>query len=202
MGKIRNLFKEYLSKRDNRRLQEPELRITEPERPIMMVEGGIVERGMYLRTNVFDPYNYFIPINYNPILPEPEKPMVLEEIYKLTNKPARTAPTITSLPKYHERWCGTTIADAAPTFTEQKDPSILDHEPLRHFLKKFYSWILDVTEVRVKSQHREGPLEIHITVSPTHAIELMNPSIEKKVRENLNKNLSPLISCMYSNNSK
>jgi hypothetical protein len=71
---------------------------------------------------------------------------------------------------------------------------------------------LDVTEVRIRpkgkiTQHIPGsiyygPLEIHITVSPTHHSELMDPKIEKKVREKLYVDLLSLITCMYENNHK
>jgi len=95
----------------------------------------------------------------------------------------------------------------------EKDPLALDHLPLKHFLVKKYPWILDVTEVRVRPKGRlthpiyestivYGPLEIHITVSPTHHSELMNPEIEKKVREKLYVDLLSLITCMYENNHK
>jgi hypothetical protein len=75
---------------------------------------------------------------------------------------------------------------------------------------KKHPWILDVTEVRIKTKATityesaiyYGPLEIHITVSPIHHSELMNPDIEKKVREKLYLELLPLITCMYENNSK
>ena len=82
---------------------------------------------------------------------------------------------------------------------------------------KKYPWILDVTEVRIRPRGGAinggvtdyvsgviyfGPLEIHITVSPTHHSELMNPDIEKKVREKLYVDLLSLITCMYENNHK
>jgi hypothetical protein len=75
---------------------------------------------------------------------------------------------------------------------------------------KKYPWILDVTEVRIKTKAQItyesaiyfGPLEIHITVSPRHHSELMIPNIEKKVREKLYVDLLPLITCMYENNNK
>ena len=78
---------------------------------------------------------------------------------------------------------------------------------------KSVPWILDVTEVRVRKYFGTGgyaqlvdgkmigPLEIHITVSPTHHSELMNPQIEIEVREKLFVHLLPLVKCMYEDNS-
>jgi hypothetical protein len=138
----------------------------------------------------------------------PEPPMVAEIVNKISREPVRTTPSTTS-----SLWCGTTITDITSTLTAPKDPLVLDHLPLKHFLVKKYPWILDVTEVRIKPLGRlthpiyestivYGPLEIHITVSPTHHSELMNPEIEKKVRENLYVDLISLITCMYENNNK
>jgi hypothetical protein len=138
----------------------------------------------------------------------PEPPMVAEIVNKISTEPARTTPSTTS-----SLWCGTTITDVTSTLFKPKDPLVLDHLPLKHFLVKKYPWILDVTEVRIKPLGRlthpiyestivYGPLEIHITVSPTHHSELMNPEIEKKVREKLYVDLLSLITCMYENNHK
>jgi hypothetical protein len=137
----------------------------------------------------------------------PEPPMVAEIVNKISREPVRTTPSTTS-----SLWCGTTITDITSTLTAPKDPLALDHLPLKHFLVKKYPWILNVTEVRVKPKSRItnhipgsiyfGPLEIHITVSPTHHSELMNPDIEKKVREKLYVDLLSLITCMYENNHK
>ena len=138
----------------------------------------------------------------------PEPPMVAEIVNKISREPVRTTPSTTS-----SLWCGTTITDITSTLTAPKDPLVLDHLPLKHFLVKKYPWILDVTEVRIKPLGRlthpiyestivYGPLEIHITVSPTHHSELMNPKIEKRVREKLYVDLLSLITCMYENNHK
>jgi hypothetical protein len=132
-------------------------------------------------------------------------PMVADIINKIEKKQLRDVPTTTS-----SLWCGTTITDITSTLTAPKDPLVLDHLPLKHFLVKKYPWILDVTEVRIKTKAQitnepaiyYGPLEIHITVSPTHHSELMNPEIEKRVREKLYLDLISLITCMYENNNK
>jgi hypothetical protein len=136
---------------------------------------------------------------------EPAHPMVASIINKIKNQQPRDVPTTTS-----SLWCGTTVTDIYSTLTKPKDPLALDSTPLKHFLVKKYPWILDVTEVRIKTKATItyesaiyfGPLEIHITVSPTHHSELINPVIEKKVREKLYLELLPLITCMYENNSK
>jgi len=136
---------------------------------------------------------------------EPAPPMVADIVNKIKKKQPRDVPTTTSL-----LWCGTTITDITSTLTGPKDPLDLDSKPLKHFLVKKYPWILDVTEVRIKTRAQItnepaiyfGPLEIHITVSPTHHSELMNPDIEKKVREKLYLELLPLLTCRYENNSK
>lgn len=143
---------------------------------------------------------------------EPSQPMVANIVNKIKKQQPRDVPTTTS-----SLWCGTTITDITSTLTAPKDPLALDHLPLKHFLVKKYPWILDVTEVRVRPRGGAinggvtdyvsgviyfGPLEIHITVSPTHHSELMNPDIEKKVREKLYVDLLSLITCMYENNHK
>jgi hypothetical protein len=143
---------------------------------------------------------------------EPSQPMVADIVNKIKKQQPRDVPTTTS-----SLWCGTTITDFAKKIENEKDPLALDHLPLKHFLVKKYPWILDVTEVRVRPRGGAinggvtdyvsgviyfGPLEIHITVSPTHHSELMNPKIEKKVREKLYVDLISLITCMYENNNK
>jgi len=147
---------------------------------------------------------------------EPAPPMVADIINKIKKKQPRDVPTTTSS-LIQERVFGTCITDITSTLTAPKDPLVLDHLPLKHFLVKKYPWILDVTEVRIKPLGGAinggvtdyvsgtiyyGPLEIHITVSPTHHSELMNPKIEKKVREKLYVDLLSLITCMYENNNK
>ena len=144
-----------------------------------------------------------------PPVEKPDPPMVADVIDKIMTKlPVRETPTTTS-----SLWCGSTVSDFAKETKEEKDPLALDHLPLKHFLVKKYPWILNVTEVRVRPLGRlthpiyestivYGPLEIHITVSPTHHSELMNPKIEKEVREKLYVDLISLITCMYENNHK
>ena len=140
---------------------------------------------------------------------KPVPPMVAEIVNKIKDRLKSNYPSSTSSLNI----CGTTITDFAKTIKNEKDPLALDHLPLKHFLVKKYPWILDVTEVRVKplgslthpiyeSTIVYGPLEIHITVSPTHHSELMSPDIERKIREKLYSDMMPLITCMYENNHK
>ena len=138
----------------------------------------------------------------------PQTPMVSGIVNKITSEPVRTTPTTTS-----SLWCGTTVTDVIKK-TEEKDPYIVDHLPLKRMLMKTIPWIVDVTGVKVKKFHgtggmpkiidgiMSGQLEIYITVSPTHHSELMNPKIEVEVRERLFVDLLPLITCMYENNNK
>jgi hypothetical protein len=137
---------------------------------------------------------------------EPLPPMVSEIVNKIISEPVRTTPSTTS-----SLWCGTTITDIASTLTNEIDPYVLDHKPLKRMLIKLVPWVLDVKEVRVKKffgtgGHAQevdgimtGPLEIYITVSPTHHSELMNPKIEIEIREKLFLHLLPLAKCIYPN---
>lgn len=137
---------------------------------------------------------------------EPLPPMVSEIVNKIISEPIRTTPSTTS-----SLWCGTTVTDITSTLTNEIDPYVLDHQPLKRMLMKLVPWILDVTEVRVREffgtgGHAQvvdgimtGPLEIHIIVSPTHHSELMNPKIEIEVREKLFIHLIPLAKCIYPN---
>ena len=150
------------------------------------------------------------PIPQHPLpVEKPDPPMVAEIVNKISSKlPVRETPTTTS-----SLWCGSTVSDFSKETKEEKDPLVLNHLPLKHFLVKKFPWIFDVTEVRIKPLGKlthpihestivYGPLEIHITVSPTHHSELMSPDIEKKVREKLYADMIPLITCMYENNHK
>ena len=137
----------------------------------------------------------------------PQTPMVSEIVNKIISEPVRTTPSTTS-----SLWCGTTVTDVIKK-TEEKDPYIVDHLPLKRMLMKIIPWIVDVTGVKVKKFHGtggmpriidgiiSGQLEIYITVSPIHHSELMNPKIEVEVREKLFVDLLPLLTCMYPNNS-
>jgi hypothetical protein len=137
---------------------------------------------------------------------EPLPPMVSEIVNKIISEPVRTTPSTTS-----SLWCGTTVTDITSTLTNEIDPYVLGHKPLKRMLMKLVPWVLDVKEVRVKKffgtgGHAQevdgimtGPLEIYITVSPTHHSELMNPKIEIEIREKLFLHLLPLAKCIYPN---
>lgn len=146
---------------------------------------------------------------------KPEPPMVADAVNKITTEPKRNHPSSTSsLPEeYLNLWCGTTVHLSSEIVKEKKDPLVLNNEPLKRMLTKMFPCILDVTEVRIKPLGRlthpvhestivYGPLEIHITVSPIHHSELMNPNIEKLFRKKLYSEMLPLITCMFPNNSK
>lgn len=167
--------------------------------------------------NNFIQNDLFLPLpNAQPHQPieKPEPPMVADAINKINHIPPRLYPASTSsLPQeYYDHWCGSTVHSFSDVVEKIKDPLKLNEVPLKQILVKIYPWVLDVTEVRVKPKsniglHLEGaiytgPLEIHITVSPTHHTELMNPKIENKVREKLYENLLPLITCIYEYNNK
>ena len=163
---------------------------------------------------------FYFPAPPPPPIPQtptekPTPPMVAEIVNKIKDRLKSNYPSSTSSSheEFYNRLCGTTVTDITSTLTKPKDPLVLDHLPLKHFLVKKYPWILDVTEVRVKPLGRlthpiyestivYGPLEIHITVSPTHHSELMSPDIERKIREKLYSDMMPLITCMYENNHK
>jgi hypothetical protein len=148
------------------------------------------------------------PIVYPTRKEEPNPPMVSELVNKIISEPVRTTPTTTSSILL---WCGTTVTDTTSTLTNEIDPYVLDHKPLKRMLMKLVPWVLDVKEVRVKkffgtggrAQEVDGimigPLEIYIIVSPTHHSELMNPEIEVEVREKLFVHLLPLSKCIYPN---
>lgn len=156
---------------------------------------------------------FYFPIPPPPPIPmystpkeEPLPPMVSEVVNKIISEPVRTTPSTTS-----SLWCGTTVTDITSTLTNEIDPYVLDHKPLKRMLMKLVPWVLDVKEVRVKKffgtgGHAQevdgimtGPLEIYITVSPTHHSELMNPKIEIEIREKLFLHLLPLAKCIYPN---
>lgn len=155
--------------------------------------------------------DYYLPTRNEPI----ENPMVSEIVNKIKTESVRTTPSSTSSlsTEYLTQWCGTTVYLSSEIVKEKKDPLVLNHEPLKRMLTKMFPCILDVTEVRIKPLGRlthpiyentivYGPLEIHITVSPIHHSELMNPNIEKVFRKKLYSEMLPLITCMYENNSK
>ncbi len=71
---------------------------------------------------------------------------------------------------------------------------------VKHFLTKWYPFIIDVTELRDIAFWGSSKkiVEIHISVSPTHSVELMNPKIERRVIETILKKLVPLLGSLFS----
>lgn len=155
--------------------------------------------------------DYFLPqYRPEPIVTEPE--MISEVILEDRKNPLRLTPSGTSslsLENYMH-FCGSTVNSSFETTTEENiDPRKKDERPLKHYMMKRFPWILDVTSVEVYWPHGNklekdaiplGPLNIHITVSPQHHTELMSPTIEKKVKDHLCKDILPILTCMYGNN--
>jgi hypothetical protein len=152
------------------------------------------------RRRGLDPYTFnhafFLPTYpREPI--EFECPMIVDKIFETREKTnlLRETPSTTS-----SLFCGSTVSESINS-KEPPKPNVNNDESLsivRTFLTKWYSFILDVTEVRIR-ESRGCPMdvEIHITVSPLHSVELMNPVIEKKVRNKINKRLTPLLNSLF-----
>lgn len=131
---------------------------------------------------------------------EPNPAMMPEAFITLLSvdhKPVNVFPTPTSSSTndYYINWCGTTINNEI-----MKEEPNLDVTPLKKLLMKKFKWVLDVTDVLKSTKSR--PLEVHITVSPTHHTELMSPPIEKIVRDKLYEELIPIVTCMYEKDNK
>ena len=156
--------------------------------------------------------NYFLP-HHRPEVVIDEPQMISEVILEdRGNNSVRLTPSSTSSLSSENpmNFCGTTVHSSYEKTTEKTvDPRMRDERPLKHYLMKRFPWILDVTSVEVHWPHGQkiepgsillGPLNIHITVSPQHHTELMSPSIEKKVKEHLCRDITPILTCMYGNN--
>lgn len=90
---------------------------------------------------------------------------------------------------------------SSPLMQTYEKPDTNDKlQVVKHFLTKWYPFILDVTELRDIDIWGVSKkiVEIHITVSPTHSVELMTPKIERRVRETILKKLVPLLSSLFS----
>lgn len=88
--------------------------------------------------------------------------------------------------QYYQLWCGSTINE----LSEIK----YDPKPLKHFLCKYFTWIKDVTSV----DNRHQNIDVHVTISPIHHTELMNPIIEKKIKDSIMTEITQLMTCMYN----
>ena len=161
---------------------------------------GPPHRNLFYLDYVYNADN-FVPNNIH----EEPNPALVSQIIKLKlpeiiRYPSAT-PTATALAitrDYYTCWCGNTESNVAKMYTEEVgepyDPKILEH-----FLKKTFKWIENVSEIEKSIRNNKIiQLLIYITVSPTHHSELMNPKIEKLVREKLYEEMLPMIQCLYS----
>lgn len=143
---------------------------------------------------------------------EPEPLISIERYKELKSKKETIFPT-TTMPvigyavsggtntDYITRWCGTTNNEILKVNQMDKEP--LDPKPLKHFILKYFSWVKDVgvDEYETLRGHRKK-LQIILTVTPTHYAELMNESIERKVREKLHKLIIPLFVSIYTEHNE
>lgn len=184
-------FRAIFTKKQRREVEETQVRFNNQQNPYVL--------------------NPLLFVPTNPPLAH-DTPMTASILTNKTNTHQERTPSPTSMPvEYFVQWCGSTLNYVASSTSEKKDPLKLDEKPLKRLLLKTFPWIVDVTEVRIKYKGDIrsipdgaicfGPLEIHITVSPTHHTELMNPKIEKIARDKLHETLLPLITCMYENRS-
>lgn len=124
-----------------------------------------------------------------------EQPMISSKIREVSPTLMASSLTATTSVDYSMKWCGTT--ESYFSCLSEK----LDEKPLKVFLMRNFPWILDVTEVSYKNKaisSNNNPIQIHLTVSPIHHTELLNPKIERMIRNNLYDFLKPLIKCMYN----
>lgn len=165
------------------------------KRDVLSMNGNVNNPTAVCQYWAYDPYIFNRGYPIEPI--EFECPMVVDKIFEITEKEnfLRETPSTTS-----SLFCGTTVSELVnskeiPTQNVNNDESL---SVVKTFLTKWYSFILDVTEVRTK-KFRGCPMnvEIHITVSPLHSVELMNPTIEKTVRNKINKRLIPLLNSLF-----
>jgi hypothetical protein len=153
--------------------------------PVQMSRYDQCGQGLYIN------YDYFFG-DIPHINTKNEPPKMLPDGFQSIKTPSPTSSTYTISQRneeYMTRWCGTTVSN---DFMIKKET--FDEKPLKHFLTKQFKWIEDITEVKQTNRNR---FEIHITVSPVHHSELMNPSVEKIVRRGLYKELAPLFTCIY-----
>jgi hypothetical protein len=101
----------------------------------------------------------------------------------------------------------TTTIPTAYTYTNSTlidyNPKQLDKNLLKRFLKRKYSWILDVEKVVYNTNLRlEVHIEIHIMVSQQHYCELLSDDISKSVMKRVKKEIDQLLSHLYGENKK
>lgn len=77
---------------------------------------------------------------------------------------------------------------------------ILDQTPLLHFLKREFSWIINVTGIEIPTsiRNKHKTVQISIVVSPIHYCEIStNFSIENLVKKKLLEKIQRLLVAMY-----
>jgi len=76
-------------------------------------------------------------------------------------------------------------------------PKKLDAAPLRHYMKKWFPFIIDVLEVNIDS-YQKGNLRISLLISPTHFAETFsNSGLDSVLKKKMNEGIVPLLKCMY-----
>ena len=78
---------------------------------------------------------------------------------------------------------------------------VLNEEPIKHFLKKHFTWVLDVTgiELPARIKNLNQSILISIVVSPTHYSEIStNYHVENLVKNKLSEKIKRHLVAMYS----
>lgn len=79
--------------------------------------------------------------------------------------------------------------------------NVFNKEPIKHFLKKYFTWVLDVTGIEIPSQiaNVNQTIQISIVVSPTHYSEIStNYHVENLVKNKLSEKIKRHLVAMYS----
>lgn len=84
--------------------------------------------------------------------------------------------------------------------TPSKGNMVLNKTPLSQYLKRNFSWVLDLTGVEVYSPVRRSKktIQLSIVVSPTHYSEIStNFHLENLVKNKLSEKIQRLLIAMY-----
>lgn len=150
-----------------------------------------ISNNIIFRTNPPIPVHFYP--NHRIVLPEQIEQQQREPLRLISER--EFLPEIQRFPRatsshlneqYYQYWCGSTINE----LSQMK----YDPKPIKHFLCKHFSWIEDVTSVDNRNQN----IDVHVTISPIHHTELMNPIIEKKIRDFIMPEITQLMTCMYN----
>ena len=79
--------------------------------------------------------------------------------------------------------------------------NVFNKEPIKYFLKKYFTWVLDVTGIEIPSQiaNTNQTIQISIVVSPTHYSEIStNYHVENLVKNKLSEKIKRHLVAMYS----